>query len=286
MAGIVASGLLSIANVALGWRAGSTSVVAAGLEFAGDVLASAIVLAGIRLAAKPPDSNHPYGHGRIETLAGLMVGMILATGGAAICYRSVQKITEVHPPPAIFGAWPLGAAIVVKTVLSIAKFRTGRRIGSASLVADAWNDAVDILSAATALAALLVTISDPARFLAADHYGGFVVGLVVIFTGLRVIRDTTFDLIDTMPSAALLDRMRGVAAAVPGVWGVEKLFARKTGLQYHADLHLEVDPAMTVQASHDVATAVRIRIREEMPEVADVLVHVEPGKAPPERRVV
>jgi len=281
-AGIAASCLLAVLNIGVGWHAGSTSVVAAGIEFAGDVLASAVVLAGVRLAAKPPDGNHPYGHGRIETLAGLMVGIILALGGAGISVRSVQKIAEAHPPPSVTGAWPLGAAIVVKAFLAAIKLRTGRRVGSASLVADAWNDAVDILSAAVALAALLVTVSDPSRFLAADHYGGVAVGVVVILTGLHVMRDATLDLIDTMPSAALLSEMRAVAAGVPGVWGVEKLYARKTGLQYHADLHLEVDPAMTVQASHEVASAVRVRIRETMPSVADVLVHVEPGRRPPE----
>jgi cation diffusion facilitator family transporter len=145
-------------------------------------------------------------------------------------------------------------------------------------VADAWNDAVDIVSAMAAMGALLLTFSDPARFLAADHYGGFAVGLVVVYTGLRVIRDASLELMDTMPPPNVLDDIRNEALAVEEVWAVEKIWARKTGLRYHVDLHLQVDPLMTVSASHDVAGAVRRRIRERLPNVADVLVHVEPGK--------
>ena len=274
---IAASGGLSLINLAVGWVGNSTSVMAAGFEFAGDVVASSVVLLGTMLAARPADEDHPYGHGRIEILAALIVGLILALGGAAICVRSLQKVAAVHSPPATYTLWPLAAAIVVKSLLATSKFSVGRRLGSAALVADAWNDAVDILSAMAAMAALLLTFSDPARFLAADHYGGFAVGLVVIYTGLRVIRDASMELIDTMPPPGVLDSIRTEALAVDEVWAVEKLWARKTGLRYHVDLHLQVDPEMTVAASHEVAAHVRRRVRDKLPQVADVLVHVEPG---------
>lgn len=273
---IAASGLLAIANISLGWTGGSTSVVAAGVEFAGDVLASTVVLVGLRFGALPADADHPYGHGRAETLGGLIVGLILVLSGLGICIRSAQKIAEVHPPPAVYTMYPLAAAIFVKSGLSMLKFQVGRSIRSASLVADAWNDAVDILSAMAAMLAVFLTMYDPARFLAADHYGGFTVGLVVIFTGLRVTRDASLELMDTMPESALIEQVRKVAMEVPNVSGVEKCFARKTGLQYHVDLHLEVHPDITVRASHDIATMVRIRIKETIPDIADVLVHVEP----------
>jgi cation diffusion facilitator family transporter len=148
--------------------------------------------------------------------------------------------------------------------MSTLKFRVGRRIQSSSLVADAWNDTVDILSAAAALVALALTIYNPSKFLAADHYGGFTVGIVVIVTGVRVLRDTSLDLTDTMPDRDAMERIREVAWSVPGVLGVEKCFARKTGLQYHVDLHLEFDPRMTVQQSHDIATTVRFEIKKKL----------------------
>jgi cation diffusion facilitator family transporter len=136
---------------------------------------------------------------------------------------------------------------------------------------------VDILSATVALVALALTLHNPKEFLAADHYGGFAVGVIVILTGLRVVRDASMELTDTMPSDAVLRRIREFALEVPGVEGVEKCFARKTGLQYHVDIHIEVDPALTVAASHDIATDVRQHLRRRAPSVADVLVHIEPS---------
>jgi len=283
VASMLGSGLLAAGNVLLGLAGRSTSVVAAGVEFAGDVLASGVVLFGLVVASRPPDANHPYGHGRSETLAGLLVGLILSAAGVGICTRSLQQVSNIHPPPAFYTIWPLIGSIVVKGILSTVKFRAGRRIQSAALVADAWNDGVDILSALAALTALGLTLHDPPRFLPADHYGGFAVGLIVIFTGLLVVRDTSLQLMDTMPEEAFLRAIRDTAMALPGVLGIEKCHARKTGLQYHVDLHLEVAPTMTVQDSHELATRVRFHLRERLPAIADVLVHVEPfpGTLPP-----
>ena len=166
---------------------------------------------------------------------------------------------------------------LVKSLLSAVKFHFGRKIRSAALVADAWNDGVDILSALAALLAVSLCLAAPDRFSGADHWGAFAVGLIVVFTGLRVTRDTALQLMDTMPDQGTMSRIRSVALTVPGVKGVEKCYARKTGLQYHVDLHLEVDPEITVRQSHDIATNVRIAIKETLQWVADVLVHVEPA---------
>jgi cation diffusion facilitator family transporter len=118
---------------------------------------------------------------------------------------------------------------------------------------------------------------DQERFLAADHYGGFAVGLIVVLTGLRVLRDASMELMDTMPSPHMIARLRTAAVDVEGVVNVDKIHARKTGLRYHVDLHIEVDPELTVTASHVIAGQVRSRIREQLGWVADVLVHVEPA---------
>ncbi|HLN03754.1 MAG TPA: cation diffusion facilitator family transporter [Bryobacteraceae bacterium] len=277
LAGIAVSSGLALVKVVTGFVAGSTSVVASGLESAGDVLASGLVFLGLTLAAKPADSDHPYGHGRAETLTGLLVGLMLVGAGFAISFHSLMLVGEPHLPPAAYAIWPLIASIAIKSVLSATKYRVGKAIGSAALAADAWNDAVDIVSGLAALAAVGLTLYDPQRFLAADVYGGFAVGLIVIFTGLRVARDTGLQLMDTMPDRRMMQTIRDVAQKVSGVEGVEKCFARKTGLQYHVDLHLEVDPDITVRSSHDIAERVRQQIRHDVDWVADVLVHVEPS---------
>jgi cation diffusion facilitator family transporter len=274
-----------VLNVTVGLLSRSTSVVAAGLEFAGDVLASLIVFLGMLMAARPADEDHPYGHGRFEILAGLLVGLILILAGIGISLHALDRVGDVHPPPGMLAIWALVLSMGVKSALSFIKFRVGRRIGSAALVADAWNDSVDILSSATALVAVALTIYDTERFLAADHYGGFAVGMIVVLTGVRVVRDASLELTDTMPAAHVLAEIRRMALDVPQVLGVEKCFARKTGLQYHVDIHIEVDPAMTVAQSHYLAHRVQEHICRKMPAIADVLVHIEPtpeGRIEPE----
>ena len=277
LVGILASGALAAGNLGIGFLAGSTSVVAVGLEFVGDVIASLLVLAGMTVAAKPPDADHPYGHGRYETLAGLVVGLILTGGGIGICWRSLQRVSEVHDPPQVYAIWPLLGAMLLRSVMFSVKFRTGRRIRSAALIADAWNDAVDILSASAALVAIGLTLYNPSKFLAADHYGGFVVGIVVIFTGLRIMRDTSLDLTDAAADEASLQEIRRVALTVPGVVGVDKCLARRSGLQSYVDLHLEVDPDLRVRQAHEIAGITRTRLRAELEWIADVLIHVEPA---------
>lgn len=277
IAGIAASALLATLNIAVGILTNSTSVLAAGIEFAGDVLASTVVLIGMIVAAKPADENHPYGHGRVETLAAFLVGVILISGGIGICWNSLRAVGASHPPPSWAAVAVLIVAIVLRGVMSMIKFRVGRRIQSASLVADAWNDTVDILGALTALTAVALVMHDSARFLAADHYGGFAVGVLVIVTGVRVLRDASAELMDTMPSSEMIDTVRAAVVQVDGVLGVDKIYARKTGFRYHVDVHVEVDPALTVATSHAIAGRVRSRVREQLGWVADVLVHIEPA---------
>ncbi|MEP7116905.1 MAG: cation diffusion facilitator family transporter [Acidobacteriota bacterium] len=277
VAGIGVSALLAGTNIAVGLLAHSTSVVATGFEFVGDVLASSIVLVGIDLAARPADDNHPYGHGRFETLAAFAVGAILGAGGVLISYQSAQAVGAHHEPPRLAAAAALIAAIALRGIMSTVKFRIGRRLGSSALVADAWNDAVDILSAVAALIAVGLATYDPARFLAADRDGGVIVGVMVVITGLRVLRDASLELADTMPPPVLTNQILEVTLTVPGVLGIDKVLARKTGLQHHIDLHIEVDPTLTVAASHAIAGHVRATLRATLPWVADVLVHVEPA---------
>jgi cation diffusion facilitator family transporter len=272
-------GSLSVAKLLVGWFGHSTAVFADGLENAGDLFGSGLVLYALFVASRPPDREHPYGHGRSETIAGLAVGFLLGASGLAICYESLRRLYIRTEIPHLYAIWPLLASIVVKTGLSFGKFKYGHRIGSAALVADASHDGIEVISGLVALAALALTLYDPEHFAAADHWGGFAVGLIVLFTGVHVVRDTSNELVDVMPNDERIQRIRQVALNAPGASGVEKVYARKTGIQYHVELHLEVDPLMTVQDSHEIATRVRLLVREKLDWVADVVVHVEPFRA-------
>ncbi len=268
--------LLAAAKILVGVHVGSTSVVSDGLEAVGDVLSSGIVYAGLWLASKPPDYEHPYGHGRYETLAGLGVGALLLLAGAAIFWHGLKGLDERNQLRG-YALYPLIAAVFLKVGLAGTKFRVGKRIASTSLEADGWHDLTDLLSTSVALIAVGLTLANPARFGKADHAGGMLIGIVVFFMSVQVVRRTVGQLLDTMPDFGKMGQIREVALGVPGALGIEKCFARRTGLKYHVDLHLEVDPEMTVRESHEIATQVRFEIKQHLRWVADVLVHVEPS---------
>ncbi|HWF48971.1 MAG TPA: cation diffusion facilitator family transporter [Bryobacteraceae bacterium] len=272
LAGII----LSATKIWVGLAAGSTAVTSDGVEALADVISSAVVYAGLWLASKPPDAEHPYGHGRYETLAGLAVGGLLFLTAAGIFTSSFSGLDHGGPVRA-FAIYPPIGAVLVKIALATVKFRRGRRMASVALRADAWHDVTDLVSTTVAFIAVLFTLINPARFAAADKVGGLVIGVIVFLLAFRLVRYTVKQLVDTMPDASRMAEIRSVAMSVPGAMGIEKCFARRTGLKYHVDLHLEVDPEMTVRESHYIATQVRIRIKETLGWVADVLVHVEPS---------
>jgi len=273
LAGIAASAVLAALKTGVGLAAHSVATVSDGLESAADVVSSGLAYLGLRIAAKPADEDHPYGHGRFETLAGLAVGVLLAAAGATICAHSLEATRET---PALFAIWPLGLSIVTKAVMAVFKMRAGRATRSAALTADAWNDSVDILSGSVALISVLLAVYVPDHLRDADRFGGFIIGLIVIFMGFRVVRETALQLVDTMPDPLQMEIVRLEALKVPGALGIDKCFARKTGLRYHVDLHLEVDPNLTVLASHEIARAVKRHLKTHLDWVDDVLVHVEP----------
>jgi cation diffusion facilitator family transporter len=276
LAGMVISGLLAIAKLFVGFHAGSQAVIADGVESATDVLTSLAVLISLGVAVRPPDEDHPYGHGRFEILTGLVLGHVLTLTGVIIGWRSIAVMLGTHHTPALYAIWPLAVSIVLKFFLSAYKMRTGKKIGSSALIADAWNDAVDILSGSVALIAVGLSVLNPVLFPLADPIGGVLVGFIIILLGFKVIRETTLHLMDTMPEPKTMKEIRSSALTVAGALGVEKCFARKTGLRYHVDLHLEVDPDLTVRDSHSIAEQVRNKVKADLPWVADVLVHVEP----------
>jgi cation diffusion facilitator family transporter len=276
---ILVAGTFATLKIVIGLSAHSVAVVSDGLESAGDLVTSFLVWLGLWVASKPADADHPYGHGRFETLTGLAVGIILLAVGGGICVTSLEHYVQHRTDPRtpeLFAIWPVLGALAVKTALASWKFRVGKRTGSAGLTADAKHDMGDLLSSGVALTAVLLSYFVPGRMQAADQYGGMIIGVVVIFMGIEVIRETVLQLSDVMPDSDQMDQVRRIAMSVPGALAVEKCFARKTGLRYHVDLHLEVDPHMSVSDSHELAHQVKLAVMSELDWVQDVLIHVEP----------
>ncbi len=211
---LAASAVLATVKISVGLSAGSTAVVSDGVESATDCVTSGLVLLGLWIAAKPSDSDHPYGHGRFEILTGLTIGVLLAVVGTGICLQSLNQRNAAHPLAA-YAIWPLILSIGVKGFFASSKFRAARRTGSSSLHADAWHDLLDLSSGMVALAGLSLALLRK-EYVAADHYAGFGIGLIVIFVGLRVARETVLQLTDTMPDAKQMIEIRSAALRVPG----------------------------------------------------------------------
>ncbi|MFN0100795.1 MAG: cation diffusion facilitator family transporter [Bryobacteraceae bacterium] len=276
LAGLAVSATLAILKITVGLAAGSAATVADGVESAADVFSSGLLILGLTIAARPPDRNHPYGHGRFEILTGLAIGILLCITGGAISYRSYLQVGHAGNPPQAFAIWPLLISLTAKGALSYYKLNLARRIQSAALAADGKNDFVDLISGCTALAALGLTLANPLRFANADPIGGVLVGGIVLFLGLQVIWETSEQLVDTMPGDTNLAEIRRIAMEVHGVEAVEKLFARKTGLRWHVDMHIHVHPLMTVRDSHIVAGKLKSELRAKLNWIENVLVHIEP----------
>lgn len=276
LSGLAVSAALAVLKITVGLAAGSAATVADGVESAADVFASGLLIFGLTLAARPADRNHPYGHGRFEILTGLAIGMMLCFTGGAISYRSYLHIGHAGAPPQAFAIWPLLISLIAKGALSYYKLSIAKRIQSGALAADGKNDFVDVISGLTALAALGLTLLDPTRFADADPVGGALVGGIVFFLGLQVMWETSAQLVDTMPNDTNLAELRAVAMSVPGVEDVEKIMARKTGLRWHVDMHVHVNPMMSVRDSHIVAGTIKTELRTKLNWIENVLVHIEP----------
>ena len=230
LVGMSASAILATLNIFVGLSAQSTSVVATGVELAGDVLASFDGLRrndGSERASRRAASVRPRPHRNPCRVRRRAHSGCRWRGHLLELAPGHRR--PIHPPPSSIAIFVLVFAIAVRGAMSFVKFRAGRRLRSASLVADAWNDAVDILAATVALTAVGLTMYDLERFRAADHYGGFAVGVIVILIGVRVLRDASLELMDTMPDETQIARIRAVAREVPGVVAVDKTYARKTG---------------------------------------------------------
>jgi cation diffusion facilitator family transporter len=274
--GIIVSSLLALTKIVVGHFAHSAALFADGIENAGDLFGSGIVLFALHVASQPADAERPYGHGRSETIAGLVLGLILGASGLFICFRSVRTLHDLAHRPEFFAIWPLIASTLIKSFVAAAKFTYGRRLESAALIADARHEGVDILSGVVAFIALSLSLYDPDHFGPADHWGGFAVGFIILYTAWYIVRETGSELMDVMPEQERIEEIRRVAMEVGGVLGVEKVRARNIGLTWHVELHLELSPVMTVKDAREIASQARFAVREHLDWVADVIVHIEP----------
>ena len=260
----------------------SFALVSDAVNSIGDSLGSVIVLFALRVAQKPPDVDHPYGLTRAVAIAGLSVAWLIAFSAVLVGWEAIAHMFERHSLPAAWTLWIAAANVVLKEVLYRVNMTIGERIGSQSLVANAWDHRSDALcSLAVVLGIAAVRWGGP-RYVWADEAAALVVVTAILWSAWRLLRTNAAELMDQQADDEIVDTIRQLARAVPGVKSIEKLRVRRSGMEYFADLHLEVDPQITVERGHEIGHAVKSKLVQEITALRDVLVHLEPYTRRPE----
>jgi cation diffusion facilitator family transporter len=274
--GLAVNVLLSAVKLIAGIVGHSHALVADACESLTDIFSSIIVWRGVIIAAAPADEDHPYGHGKAEPLAAAVVSAILLFVAGWIAIEASHDIGQPRTAPKIFTLLVLLGVIMIKEGLFRFVSREADSVESAAVRADAWHHRSDAVSSIAAATGIGLALIGGVKFTWADDAAALAAAGVIAWNGWRLLRSTWGDLMDTAPDLEIKNEIRRLAEQVPGVAGVEKCFVRKMGYQFYVDMHVEVDPHMTVLRSHEIAHAVKDKIREAMPAVSDVLVHIEP----------
>lgn len=253
----------------------SFALVADAAESTADVLASLLVWAALRLAARPADAGHPYGHGKIEPLAALVVSGFVFCVGLGIGIVAARNIVTPHEPPAAYTLLVLIVVVAVKEAMYRAFLGAALRAGSGAVRADAWHHRSDALTSLAAGVGIAAALLAGPGYEGADDVAALIAAGFICFNAARLMRPPLDELLDA-DSAELAAAARVVAERVAGVRRIEKTRARKSGLCYWIDMHVEVDSQMSVADAHRLAHDVKNAVREAIPAVSDVLVHVEP----------
>jgi cation diffusion facilitator family transporter len=252
-------------------------LIADGIESTADIFSSFVVWSGLRVAAIPADANHPYGHGKAEAIASVIVSMVLLAAAVTIAAQSVHEIITPHAAPKGFTLIVLVAVVLVKELLFRMAWRTGSVLQSAALKADAWHHRSDALTSAAAFVGITIALAGGKGFEAADDWAALVACAIIAWNGMRMLRIGLDEIMDAAVSPNIVEEVRRIAGDVPDVVAIEKCRVRKVGLHLALDIHVVVDGNLTVMRGHSIAHAVEAKLRNSEHQINDVVVHIEPA---------
>ena len=278
--GVVASALLAAIKIAAGVIGNSFALVADGVESVLDIFSGLLVWGGLRVSALPQSERYPYGLGKAEPLASLVVAVVLLMAAVGIALGAAQEIVSPQEIPESFTLVVLVGVLVVKEVMFRVLSSRGREIGSQSLNADAWHHRSDALTSLAAFLGISVALTAGEGFESADDWAALVACAVIAFNGVRLFRASLTDVLDVTAPKEIRDRVREIAESVPGVDGIDLLRVRQSGLALWVDIHVEVDGHMSVREGHEIAHLVKDRLLHSDLRILDALVHVEPNPSP------
>lgn len=276
MLGLATNAVLAGVKLTAGILGNSYALIADAIESFADIASSIIVWRALLIADKPADADHPYGHGKAETLAGAAVAVLLLGAATFIFGQSVKEILTPHHAPAAFTLYILLGVVFAKEMLFRFVTRVGDEVDSSAVKADAWHHRSDAITSAAAALGISVALVGGQAYKSADDVAAMFAALIIGANGWRLLRPAVGELMDAAPPGDLVDRATAIALGVPGIKGVEKCLARKMGYGFLLDMHIEVDGNLTVAAAHKLAHDVKDAIRAELTRVNDVTIHIEP----------
>ncbi len=269
--------VLMLVKIGVGLVGNSYALVADGIESASDIFSSLITWAGFRFSLRPADEAHPFGHGKLEALAGGFAGVTLLAAAGVIAASSVSEILTPHHAPEWFTLPVLIGVVVVKEFLSRRILSAGEELGSTALRGDAWHHRSDAISSGAAAIGITVALIGGPGYEAADDWAALVACGIIVINGVRILRIALHDVMDGEVPAEWHRAVRESALATPGVVDTEKCRIRKSGMNRFVELHVRVDPAISVFEGHEIGHRVKERVLADNPLVLDVLVHIEPA---------
>lgn len=274
---MAANALLATAKLTAGILGNSYALIADAVESLADVFSSIIVWRGVVLAAEPADEDHPYGHGKAEPIAAAVVAMILLIAALGISTQAIREMFSPQHGPKPFTLIVLLATVAIKETLFRVVVRESAEIDSSVVRTDAWHHRSDAITSLAAAIGISIALIGGRGFESADSIAAVIAAVIIAWNGWRLLRPALDELMDTAPSKQFNAQIEKIALEIPGVNAVEKCFVRKMGFNLYVDLHMEVDPEMTVLRGHEIAHQVKDEIRRQLPSVHDVLIHVEPS---------
>jgi len=275
--GIALNALLAVVKLAGGIFGHTYALIADAAESMLDILSSSMVWAGFRVAARPPDANHPYGHGKAEPLAGLAVAVIIFAMAGWIAKHALHEIVTPHQGPAWWTLLVLAGVIVAKTWFSRRMGIAGAKVGSTALGIEALHHWSDALTSAAAFVGISIALWAGPGWETADDWAALFACVIIAFNGFGMFTKALGDVMDMAAPKNFENEVRAIALAVPGVRELDKVRARKSGLSHLVDIQVRVDGGLTVRAGHNIAHAVKDALLASVPHaISDVTVHIEP----------
>lgn len=269
---------LAIIKGLAGFFGNSYALIADAIESTTDIFASFLVLFGIKYSNRPADKNHPYGHGRAEPLITFLVVGFLITSATIIAYESIGYIGTPHDLPHSWTLYVLAAIIIWKEYSFRVVMKRSIETNSSSLKADAWHHRSDAITSVAAFIGISIALIMGKGYESADDWAALFASGFILFNAYLIFRPALGEIMDEHLYDDLIDKIREVSLQVEGIIDTEKCFIRKAGMQYHVDLHAIVNGNITVKKGHDLAHRLKDTLREKLPELGHVLIHVEPNE--------